>query len=163
MKKELIFQAMIVGLILGLFLFLGILLDSYCYEKELNPRPGDRETKIVTKIIDGDTIIVEGGERIRFLGIDCDERGERCYNQAKEYLEKRIYEKEVILESDIQDKDRYGRSLRYVFFDGENINVKLVEEGYCTARFERETRYKNQITIAERNAIENKIGCKWGE
>ena len=121
------------------------------------------EEKIVTKIIDGDTIIVEGGETIRLLGIDCDERGRECYTSAKERIDELLLGKTVILESDLEDKDRYGRSLRYIFLDRKNINAQLVKEGYCIARFINDVKYKEEITNAEKFAIENKIGCKWEE
>lgn len=119
------------------------------------------EKKIVTKIIDGDTIIVEGGETIRLLGMDCDERGRECYTDAKKRIDELLLNKEVTLESDSEDKDIYGRSLRYIFLNNENINAKLVEEGYCVARFPEESKYKKEIVNAEKLAIENKIGCKW--
>ncbi len=123
---------------------------------------GEREEKIVTKIIDGDTIVVQGGEKIRLLGVDCDEKGDECYSKAKEILEEKLLGETVFLESDLEDKDRYGRSLRYIFLDGENINVFLVEKGYCIARFEREgAKYKEEIVGEEEGAIEGRVGCKW--
>ncbi len=123
-----------------------------------------KEEKIVTKIIDGDTIIVQGGERVRFLGIDCDERGKECYGEAKQFLEEDLLNKKVYLEKGKEDKGFYGRSLRYVFLDGKNVNLELVEKGYCVARFEDEdSKYKNKIIRAEERAIRNNIGCKWGD
>ena len=104
------------------------------------------KTVIVTKIIDGDTVIVQGGETIRLLGIDCDERGKECYVKAKNRIE---------------DKDIYGRSLRYIFLNGENINSKMVKEGYCVARFPQESKYKKEIVEVEEFAISNNVGCKW--
>lgn len=121
------------------------------------------EEGIITKIIDGDTIVFQGGETIRLLGLDCDERGKECYNNAKERIEELILEKTVILESDGEDKDIYGRSLRYVFLEGENINKKMVLEGYCVARFQDDSKYKKEIQNAESFAILNNVGCKWSE
>ncbi len=149
------FKALIGLIILILFSFIYFLVDLG--ENSL-------EEKIVTKIIDGDTVIVEGGENIRLLGIDCDERGKKCYDEAKNYLEENLLNKKVSLESDLEDKDRYERSLRYIFLNRTNINLKMVEDGYCVARFEnQEPKYKEDIQKAEKFAIENKIGCKWSE
>ena len=92
------------------------------------------EEAFVSKVIDGDTIVANG-EHIRLLGIDADERGYNCYDEAKLELEEWILDKEVVLEKDKTDKDQYGRLLRYVILDGENINIKLVEEGLAVARF----------------------------
>ena len=48
---------------------------------------------------------------IRLIGIDAPERDEKCYTEAKEYLNGMILHKVVNLEMDITDKDQYGRSL----------------------------------------------------
>lgn len=121
------------------------------------------EHKIVTKVIDGDTIIAEG-ERIRLLGIDADERGYPCYDDAKRRLEELILNKLVRMERDFENKDRYGRYLRFVFFNKTNINVLLVKEGLAIARFSNYNRkYAKEILEAERFARENKIGCKWSQ
>ena len=54
--------------------------------------------------------------------------------------------------------------MRYLIIDGENINLKLVKEGLAIARFSPEnTKYKRDIINAEKEARENKIGCKWWE
>ena len=119
----------------------------------------DKESKVfVTKVIDGDTIVA-GGEHIRLLGMDSDERGYDCYKEAKEW----ILDKEVSLEKDVTNKDQYGRLLRYVILDGENINIRLVENGLAVARFYRDRRYETEILSAEEGAREAKTGCKWSK
>lgn len=120
-----------------------------------------REEKIVTKIIDGDTIIIEGGEHVRLLGMDCDEKGKKCYTKAKDEIEKLLLGKEVILEREGDDLDKYGRKLRYIFLDGENVNEKMVSNGFCVARFDQNSKYQTKIIEAEQEAIQNSIGCKW--
>jgi len=123
----------------------------------------DREELVfVSKIIDGDTIVANG-EHIRLLGMDADERGYDCYNEAKLELEKWILDKEVILEKDVTDKDQYGRLLRYVILDGVNINIRLVENGLGVARFYRDRKYETEILSAEKAARDGKIGCKWSK
>ncbi len=121
------------------------------------------EESIVTKIIDGDTVVVSGGESVRLLGIDCDERGRECYTLAKNRIDELLLGKEVILESGDEDKDQYKRLLRWIFLGNENINVKMVQEGFCVARFEGDenAKYRKEIQGAEKFAIQNKIGCKW--
>jgi len=119
------------------------------------------ELVFVSKIIDGDTIVANG-EHIRLLGIDSDERGYDCYKEAKEKLEEWILDNEVVLEKDITNKDQYGRLLRYVILKGENINVRLVENGLAVARFYRDREYEVEILEAEKAARGGKVGCKWG-
>ena len=120
--------------------------------------------KLVTKIIDGDTFLIEGGYSVRILGIDADERGYPCYQPAKERLEELILNKKVKLEKSIEDKDKWCRYLRYVFLDGKNISLELVKEGLVVSRISpKDIKYKKEIIKAEREAKENKIGCKWSK
>jgi len=123
----------------------------------------DGVKKLVTKVIDGDTFLIEGGYSVRILGIDADERGYPCYEAAKNRLEELILNKEVKLEKGKEDFDQYCRYLRYVFVDDKNVSLELVREGLAVARFSPEdTKYREEISLAEKEARENKIGCKWG-
>ncbi|MFA6376124.1 MAG: thermonuclease family protein [Candidatus Paceibacterota bacterium] len=117
---------------------------------------------IVTKVLDGDTIIVQGGIHVRLLGIDADEKDSPCYDSARQRLEELILGKTVVLEMDNEGQDQYGRQLRFVFLNGVNINQQLVAEGMAIARFYPENqKYKAEIVAAEAEAIKNKTGCKW--
>ena len=136
-------------------------------KEEIGPtepaKPSDLEYFVVTKVIDGDTAIING-ESTRLLGIDADERGYPCYKEAKQRIEELILNKEVGLEKDGEDKDQYQRYLRYIFLNGKNINLQLVEEGLAVARFfPKNKKYKEEILAAEIKARKNKIGCKWRE
>jgi micrococcal nuclease len=123
----------------------------------------DGAKKLVTKVIDGDTFLIEGGYSVRILGIDADERGYPCYGPAKNRLEELILNKEVKLEKEGGEFDQYCRYLRYVFVDDKNVSLELVREGLAVARFSPEdTKYREEISLAEKEARENKIGCKWG-
>ncbi len=122
------------------------------------------EKAIVTKVLDGDTIIIEGGQHIRLLGIDADESGYPCYEPAKSRLEELILNKEVSIEKDQTDVDQYGRCLRYIFLEEQNIDLQLVKEGLAIVRFyPPDVKYQKEITQAEENAIKDKVGCKWGQ
>jgi len=143
-----------------LFLWIFILL-AFIYFLSGIGQEEKNEEKIITKIIDGDTVIVEGGETIRLLGIDCDEKGKKCYTPAKKYIEEQFLGKTAVLKSGKDDKDIYGRSLRYIFVDGKNVNVEMVAQGFCVARIQDEDKYSNEIRAAESDAIVGKIGCKW--
>jgi len=117
---------------------------------------------IVTKVIDGDTVVVEGGYHVRLLGMDADEKGYPCYEPAKTRLENLVLSKQVRLEKDKTDLDQYGRCLRYIFLGDTNVDAQLVKEGLAIARFyEPDVKYKAEITEAESYAQQNKIGCKW--
>ena len=87
----------------------------------------------VERIVDGDTFIIDGGQSIRILGIDADEKDSLCYETAKLRLEDAIGNQTVTLEIGPKDKDVYSRLLRYVFVADENISVTLVREGVVAA------------------------------
>ncbi len=88
----------------------------------------------VTYVVDGDTVEIDTGERVRLICIDTPERGEEGYNEAKEYLKDLVLNKEVKLEKDISDTDRYDRLLRYIYLeDGTFVNELLVKKGYAEA------------------------------
>src|SRR3989344_8143389 len=116
----------------------------------------------ITKVIDGDTVIVEGGYSVRLSGIDADEKGHQCYDEAKYRLEKLVLHKNIMLEKEKIELDKYKRCLATVFIENENINLKLVKEGLVVAKFYgSELKYENEIIAAEKYASENNVGCKW--
>lgn len=117
---------------------------------------------LVTLVVDGDTIEIEGGARVRYLGIDAPEPAEDFGVESYEMNKTLVEGKIVTLEADVQDKDSYGRLLRYVYLDGEMINAKLVEEGYAYS-YSREPNVKYQVHFIklEKKARDSKLGL-WG-
>lgn len=106
---------------------------------------------LVTRVIDGDTLELESGERLRLIGIDTAEihrsqkllRDSRRTGQdvqtirmlgerAKEFTRQLVEKKRVSLEFDITRYDRYNRLLAYVFLkDGTFVNARIIEAGYA--------------------------------
>lgn len=171
MKKRTLVSIVIVLLavkIIFVFIFLKPTFSGEAVGAEINNGLSDRknlEKAFVTKVIDGDTVIVNG-ESVRLLGIDSDERGENCYKEAKKRMEELVLNKEILLEKDMKDRDQYKRLLRWIFVEdnnekAKNVNLILVEDGLAIARFYEDRKYKEEILLAEKNARENKIGCKW--
>lgn len=119
------------------------------------------EFGIVERVIDGDTIELGNNERARLIGIDTPERGEECYEEAKQRLQRLVEGKTVEMEKDLEDRDRYGRLLRYIYFENESINLKMVEEGYAYAfPYEPNTKYAEKFAEAESAASIGR-GCLW--
>ena len=119
------------------------------------------DLRIVTRIVDGDTIVVEGGDRIRLLDIDTPEKGQTCYKEAKDRLTELIDGKQVELKSGKEDKDTYDRLLRYVFYNGTNINMLMVREGWANLYFyNKDTPYYSQLIEAEQAAKIDGL-CVW--
>ena len=99
-------------------------------------RPTTGEVEVV-RIIDGDTIEIAGGERVRYIGIDTPELNpepEPYAIEATRFNANLIQGKKVLLVKDISNRDRFGRLLRYVYADGILVNAELVREGYATAK-----------------------------
>ncbi|MBR9704862.1 hypothetical protein GOV12_05600 [Candidatus Pacearchaeota archaeon] len=69
----------------------------------------------VSRVIDGDTFVLGDGERVRLICIDTPENGEDGFEEAKEFLEDLVLEREIRLEKDVSDRDKYSRLLRYVW------------------------------------------------
>lgn len=113
----------------------------------------EKNTATISKVIDGDTVELETGERVRLLGINAPEMGQPYHEEATDRLKELIENKTVILESDVEDKDRYGRLLRYVFFNNKNINAEMVEEGYANVYvIPPNTKYENELRKVENEA-----------
>ena len=93
----------------------------------------DHGKTVVTFVVDGDTIELAGGKRVRLIGIDAPERNEPLYGDARVALETMVLGKEVRLEKDISDTDRYGRLLRYVYVGDVFINLEMVRLGVAAA------------------------------
>ena len=95
------------------------------------------DTARVTQVIDGDTITIEGGYRVRYIGIDTPEIHPELEAYGMEALEanRRLVEgKEVRLERDVSETDKYGRLLRYVYADDIFVNAELVRQGLAEAK-----------------------------
>ena len=94
------------------------------------PALGPDET-LVVRVIDGDTGELADGSRVRYLCIDTPERGEPFYAEASERNRELVDGKGVKLEPGVEDIDRYGRLLRYVYVDDVFVNAELVSGGYA--------------------------------
>lgn len=113
----------------------------------------------VTNVIDGDTVEIETGEKIRLLGINAPEENEHYYKEAKDRLVKLVGGKLVKLEAGSEDKDRYGRLLRYIFIGDTFVNLQIVKEGYATVYIiNPDEKYYLDFKKAEKEAKDNKLG-----
>jgi len=118
----------------------------------------------VTRINDGDTLTISTGEKVRLLQIDTPEISPaECYGaEAHKALIQIIGKAAITLESDpvSDNKDQFGRILRYVKVGKVNINLKLVEIGAATPYFFKgeKGKYSSQLFKAAQNAQAKKIG-----
>lgn len=119
----------------------------------------------VKRVIDGDTIELEAGQKVRLIGIDSPESvdpreavqcfGKEAYSNLKTLLEEKI----IKLEKDISETDKYGRLLRYVYLDKIFINETLVRTGFAKASsYPPDIKFQGKFREAEAYARNNSLG-----
>lgn len=132
---------------------------------KLDSRPS-RIAYQVIKVIDGDTVTLEGGMRVRLLGINAPEidsrnrTGEPGGTQAKNWLRDKLQGRHVYLEYDQQQQDHYQRKLAHLHLaSGEHINLSLVEKGLATVVIiPPNIRYADTMIRAQRQAEKQRLG-----
>ena len=107
------------------------------------------------------TFVLENGERVRLIGIDTPEKGEHCFEEAKNRLQELVLGKGVLLHKDETNRDKYGRLVRFAYVDGLFVNLALLEEGFAFAfEFEPDTSMSGIFRKAEKKASKG-TGCIW--
>ena len=137
---------------------------------------GEKQTVMVTRVIDGDTIEIEGKIKVRYIGINSPEiyhdttgkkTGEQCFANESYLENERLVEgKEITMVKDVSDKDKYGRLLRYVYVDPSAssgqvifVNEYLITNGYAKIMtIKPDVKYSQQFKIDEKLAKENNLG-----
>lgn len=118
--------------------------------------PGARRTCTVARISDGDTLACRGGERVRLLLIDAPETTQRPYGtRAREALARLAPVGSVVhLEHDVQPRDRYGRTLAYVWTRrGMMVNEEVVRQGFAvTLTYAPNVRHVERVRTAQTEA-----------
>lgn len=110
------------------------------------------ETVHVKRVVDGDTLLLESGTRVRLIGIDTPESVkpnspvEPFGPEASEFTKKMVEGRDVTLEFDRERLDQYDRLLAFVFIDGKMLNEELIRAGLSPA----ETQYSYRSDIKRR-------------
>lgn len=130
------------------------------------------ETYKVIRVVDGDTIIIDYNgkeERIRLIGVDTPEsvhpnaeKNTEFGKTASDFTKANLENKFVKIELDVQEHDKYGRLLAYIYVDGKMYNKTLLEEGYAKiATFPPNVKYVDDFKAIQKDAENNKKGL-WG-
>lgn len=94
---------------------------------------GSSEAK-VTRVVDGDTVELDDGRKIRYLLVDTPEStggATDCFGtNAKDFNTDLVMGKNITLAYDIDCTDRFDRTLAYVYVDGTEVNTLIIERGY---------------------------------
>ena len=130
----------------------------------------------VIRVIDGDTIEIEGGQKIRYIGINAPEsvapgKPLGCYGRESSAKNKELVEgKMVKLEKDVSETDKYNRLLRYVYVENPElvsgslfVNDSLVREGFArVSTYPPDVKYQKMFLESEKYARQNNLGL-WGK
>ncbi|MBU1323458.1 thermonuclease family protein [Patescibacteria group bacterium] len=143
--------------------------ESEIFTKTVNFNPL-RITAKVYRVVDGDTIkIDEGKVTVRYIGIDTPEtvhpsKPVECLGKEASDKNKQLVEgKEIILEKDISETDKYGRLLRYIWLGDVLVNEQLVKEGYAkSSTYPPDVKHQTRFIQAEKEARESGKGL-WGD
>ncbi len=115
----------------------------------------------IATVLDGDTVELESGERIRYLLVNTPELSSNdCWaTEAANFNAQLVAGRDVHLAYDDDCTDPYGRLLAYVTVDGRNVNALLVERGYACVLYlppsggEREEEFAELESAARRKAL----------
>jgi len=126
------------------------------------------QTYIVERVVDGDTLKLTNGERVRLIGVDTPEtvhpkKPVEYFGKEASAFTKRMCEgKTVRLEYDQTERDKYDRLLAYVFLeDGTFLNAEIIKQGYGHAYTRFPFKYIDDFRRYEKEAREGKRGL-WG-
>ena len=121
-------------------------------------------------VVDGDTIVLTEGIKVRYIGINApelarDDHVEEPFGvEAKRLNSRLVKKKKLRLELDIEPNDRYPRRLAYVFLkDGTFVNAAMLSEGYAYFLYLRpNVKYVDRLLAAQREAMMEKRGI-WSD
>ena len=138
-----------------LILIILFIVSGIWYYQLTDEDLSEKTQAFVIEVTDGDTIKLENGAKVRFLGINTPEKKQPYYSEAKEFL-KVVENTTVSLE--IAGTDRYGRLLAHVFWNGQHLNEAILEEGFATLYYYEHDEYYSDLSSAEEAARENGLG-----
>jgi len=130
--------------------------------EDIGPEKSPDDRFVVARVLDGDTMELRGGDKVRLLGIDTPEKGEPLHDEAWRLLSRLALNQTASLEYSRQRRDRYGRLLGYVFVDTLFVNKTIVDSGYAYVYLfednDLNTEPVRKLLDAQRSAIERHVG-----
>src|SRR3989338_1856837 len=173
-KKQTIYVITVILIILQLFFNKNRPLPKISLIPTNIPTPTCRGQACLTRakvvrVIDGDTIEIEGKKKIRYIGINTPELHDprkpiECYGQTAVDENKKLVEgKEIFIQKDISEIDKYKRLLRYVWVGDIFVNDHLIRQGFAqVSTFPPDVKYQQQFLEAQMEAKKNNRGL-WKE
>ena len=154
-KRRWYWSAALVAVVVVLLLVLRLV-------EEIGPEQGPDDRFLVARIVDGDTMELGGGDRLRLLGIDTPERGEPFYDSASNLVARIALQQRGSIEYAHNRRDKYGRLLGYLFVDTLFVNRVVIDSGYGYVYLfsdnELSSEPVRELIEAQRSAIERRVG-----
>ncbi len=149
-------------------LVVGALIAGRFWHRPAEPpalsQPGEYR---VRRVVDGDTLLLDDGNRVRLIGVDTPETKhpdrpvEPWGPEASAFTRDRVEGESVRLEFDKERRDRHGRILAYVYYDESHfLNEELISEGLGRAitRHPYSAAMKRKFRKAEAAARDERLG-----
>lgn len=147
------------------------------YKNSSQPDNGDGDVRpidtavsdqeyVVQRVVDGDTLLMEGGDRVRLLGVDTPETVRENFPvepwgpEASSFTKQMVEGRAVVLKFAKERRDRYGRILAYVYVDGVHLNEELIRAGFSEAQLQYS--YSDAMKRTFREAEEEARAAKRG-
>ncbi len=136
--------------------------------KTVDIKPGYGFFRVKT-VYDGDTVVLEDGRKIRFLGINTpeiqhrDKQADAGGDEAKRWLTDKLKNTKVRLEVGTEKTDKYGRTLAHLFTENkEHINLQLVTAGLAAVSiYPPDLHYVTELVKAQNQEEQANLGI-WG-
>ncbi len=115
----------------------------------------------VERVVDGDTIVLENGSIVRYVGITSPESNQPFDKESTEFNRNLVEGKQVSLEYDHYKADKFGRILAYVIIDGKNVSMELTKSGMAQVvvyQHKKPFIYQEQLLKVQEEAKEKKLG-----
>lgn len=150
-------------------------LAALVFAVRLLPRPAPpvddpQQVHRVERVVDGDTLLLAGGQRVRLIGVDTPELArdgqlaEPWADSARDFLDSALADRTVSFGFDRESRDKYGRRLVYAYHQGRLLNEAIIRAGFSRAEtgFPYHESMKTRFRQAEREAREQRRGL-WSD
>lgn len=123
------------------------------------PLPDDGTRVTIEHVIDGDTVALDDGRRVRYIGINTPERGQFLYDEAAAFNRHLVEGAEAWMVLDVQTIDQYGRTLAYLWVGDTFVNHELIRQGFANVYTSPpNVRYSQDLQAAEQVARDSERG-----
>jgi micrococcal nuclease len=123
----------------------------------------------IRRVIDGDTLLTDGDERIRLIGVDTPEtvhpnKPVQAFGKAaSEFTRTQAEGRMMYLEAGYEKTDKYGRTLAFAYFgDGRLLNAEIIRKGFGHAYTQFPHPYLEHFRSLEKQAREQRVGL-WAD